>query len=211
MCGNASLWAIIALVVIIIAMALDIAGFATMSWMVYQITTNSVRVGLWKMKSCVANACTESSVSGSLKNGNFYATQGFEVLVLVLLLLAPIAIGVYVFVRSIRGTCLAYTAIIICFAAAFFGFVGMICWLAFVPDPYVVSYSFGLTVLASILAAIAACLLIPEVLDDGRQISPKNRFWWRHWYIVVKTDENYKSQRGVIRVFRGMSDISFHI
>lgn len=69
LCGNASLWAIIAFVVILIALVLDIAGFATISWMVYQITTNSIKVGLWKMKSCVARACTESSVSSELKNG----------------------------------------------------------------------------------------------------------------------------------------------
>ncbi|XP_045216737.2 uncharacterized protein LOC123566572 [Mercenaria mercenaria] len=176
MCGNASFWAITALVVVIIAMVLDIVGFATISWMVYQITTNSIRVGLWKMKSCVADACTEGSVSSSLKNGNFTATQGFEIMTFILLLLAPIAIGVYVFVRSIRGTCLAYTAMVLCFSAAFFGFVGMVCWLAYVPDPYVVSYSFGLTVLASILACIAGLLLIPDVLDDGRQVTPNRRF-----------------------------------
>lgn len=176
-CGTASLWAKIALVVIIIAMVLDIAGFATISWMVYQITTNSVRVGLWQMKSCAGTACTEGSVSSSLKNENFTATQAFEIMAFVLFLLTPIAIGVYVFVRGARGNCLAITAIIMCFSASFCGFVGMICWLVYVPDPYVVSYSLGLTVLASILACIAGLLLFPDVLDDGRrQVTPNRRF-----------------------------------
>lgn len=92
---------------------------------------------------------------------------------------------------SIRGNHLSHTFDDICsiYFSAFFGFVGMICWLAYVPDPYVVSYSFGLTVLASLLAAIAGCLMIPEVLDGGRQINP-NRFWWRHTCHDVKMVED---------------------
>ncbi|XP_060555835.1 uncharacterized protein LOC132716551 [Ruditapes philippinarum] len=176
LCGSASLWAIIALVVAIIAMILDIVGVATISWMVYQITTNSIRVGLFRMKSCVAKACTEGDVNSGFKDANFTATQGFEILALILLLLAPIALCVYVCVRSMRGTCLAYTAMIMLFTAAFFCFVGMICWLSYVPDPYVVSYSLGLTVIAAILACIAGLLIIPEVLDDGRQVTPNRRF-----------------------------------
>ena len=60
--------------------------------------------------------------------------------------------------------------------SAFFGFVGMVCWLSYVPDPYVVSYSLGLTVVASILACIAGLLIMPDVLDDGRQVTPNRRF-----------------------------------
>lgn len=175
-CGTASLWAKIALIVAMIAMVLDIAGFATISWMVYQITTNSIRVGLWQMKSCAGTACTEGTISSTLKNANFTATQAFEIMLFVLLLLTPIVIAIYVFVRAARGKCLAITAIVMCFSAAFFGFIGMICWLVYVQDPYVVSYSLGLTVLASILACIAGLLLFPDVLDDNRrQITPPNR------------------------------------
>lgn len=40
-------------------------------------------------------------------------------------------------------------------------------WITYVSDPYVVSYSFGLTVLAAILACIAGMLLIPDILDSN--------------------------------------------
>lgn len=43
----------------------------------------------------------------------------------------------------------------------------MICWVSYVEDPYVVSYSLGLTVLAAILACIAGMLLIPDILDGN--------------------------------------------
>ena len=67
---GSSIWAKLALAAVVIAMILDIVGFATNSWMVYQTTTNSIRVGLWTMKSCVGSACTESSVPDSFKTGS---------------------------------------------------------------------------------------------------------------------------------------------
>ena len=67
--GTSSFWAKIALAAIIIAMILDIIGVATISWMVYQISTNSIKVGLFQMKSCAGFACTTTSVSEGMKDG----------------------------------------------------------------------------------------------------------------------------------------------
>jgi len=59
--------------------------------------------------------------------------------------------------------------------AALLGFITMIVWLVYVQDPYEASWSMGLTVLASLLAAIAGLLLIPDVLDDGYSSAPRRR------------------------------------
>ena len=67
---GSSLWAKLALAAAIIAMILFIVGYATVSWMVYQTTANSVRVGLWNMDSCAGTACSERAVADSFKTGN---------------------------------------------------------------------------------------------------------------------------------------------
>ena len=67
---GSSIWAKLALAAAIIGMILFIVGYATVSWMVYQTTTNSVRVGLWNMNSCAGTACSERAVADSFKTGN---------------------------------------------------------------------------------------------------------------------------------------------
>lgn len=67
--GGSSIWAKISFVVIIIGLILQIVAIATVAWMIYQTTTTSIQVGLWKMKSCVTNACTESNIPSSMKDG----------------------------------------------------------------------------------------------------------------------------------------------
>ena len=74
---GSSIWAKLALACVVIAMILDIIGFATTSWMVYQTTTTSIRVGLWNMQSCVGTSCVEQVVSDSFKTGNYHATVFF--------------------------------------------------------------------------------------------------------------------------------------
>ncbi|KAH3837342.1 uncharacterized protein LOC127879473 [Dreissena polymorpha] len=181
-CGTASLWAKLAFLAIVIGLILFIVGFATPSWMVYQVTTTSIRVGLFQMKTCTANACAEEGVNSALKNDDFTVTQAFEILTFIMLLFATIAISVYVFAPGSRSKCLAITCVAFAFTASFLGFVGMICWLVYVPSPYKTSWSMGLTVLAAILACIAGLLIIPDILDSrfnprtSRQISPNRRF-----------------------------------
>ncbi|WAQ97805.1 hypothetical protein MAR_022178 [Mya arenaria] len=144
-CGTASIWAKLAFVAIVIGLILFIVGFATPSWMVYQITTSSIRVGLWRMRSCSNNACTDEAVNSALTN----------------------AVGVYTFVSGARGKCIAITAASFCLTTGLLGFICMIVWLVYVQDPYESSWSMGLVVLGSILAAIAGLLLIPDVLDNS--------------------------------------------
>ena len=66
---GSSIWAKIAFACVVIALILFIVGFATTSWMVYQTTTTSIRVGLWKYSSCVGTACNEDVVPETLKTG----------------------------------------------------------------------------------------------------------------------------------------------
>ena len=43
--------------------------------------------------------------------------------------------------------------------------IGMIIWLVTIPNPFIVSFSLGLTVLAYLLVFIAGTLLIPDVFE----------------------------------------------
>ncbi|XP_052795616.1 uncharacterized protein LOC128228369 [Mya arenaria] len=166
-CGTASIWAKLAFVAIVIGLILFIVGFATPSWMVYQITTSSIRVGLWRMRSCSNNACTDEAVNSALTNDTFKAAQVFAIFAFIMFLLSAVAVGVYTFVSGARGKCIAITAASFCLTTGLLGFICMIVWLVYVQDPYESSWSMGLVVLGSILAAIAGLLLIPDVLDNS--------------------------------------------
>lgn len=185
MCGTASWWAKLACIALICAFFLFVAGFATVSWMVYRISGSGVRVGLFQSQACVSNTCTTTSVDESFQTDAFKATKAFEIMALILYILLPVMVCLYVYLAALRTYGLAVAMIVMCFIAALFTFIGMICWLAYIPDPYVVSYSMGLTVMAAILAVIAGLLLIPDTMDDGyhptnNDVSPSNqRFRYR--------------------------------
>ncbi|KAL4228066.1 hypothetical protein ACF0H5_013502 [Mactra antiquata] len=178
-CGPASIWAKIAFVVIIIGLILQIVAIATVSWMVYQISTSSMRVGLWRLRTCTSVSCSEGDVPDTLKDGNFTATQALEIITLIMMLACCIVIGLYCFLPSAGQNWFASTCIVMCFITALFGFTGIICWLVYIKDPYIVSYSMGIALLAIFLAWIAGVLLIPDILRKGKssnqRINPSRR------------------------------------
>lgn len=71
MCGPASGWSKAAFVVLIIAVPLHIAGWATTNWMTYSTTDKSVEtnIGLWRMLACSSGACTDSPVASQYETG----------------------------------------------------------------------------------------------------------------------------------------------
>lgn len=71
MCAPTSWWVKVALVVLIVGVALHIAGWATIHWMTYE-TANSVietNVGLWRQESCAVDVCEEASVASQYETG----------------------------------------------------------------------------------------------------------------------------------------------
>ncbi|OWF51370.1 uncharacterized protein LOC110449271 [Mizuhopecten yessoensis] len=169
MCGTSSLWARLALLCIVLSMILFIAGFATTSWMVYAFTSGAkIRVGLWKAQACTsAGTCADRTVPDSYRTDGYRGTQAMEVIALLILLVAPIAVLVYVVVENLRTWTFAFVCMILCFLAGLFVTIGMILWLVYVTSPFYVGFSMGLTVMGGILAIIAGLLFIPELEDDS--------------------------------------------
>ncbi|XP_060074745.1 uncharacterized protein LOC132554439 [Ylistrum balloti] len=168
MCGTASLWAKLALLFIILSTILFIAGFATTSWMIYAFSSGAkIRVGLWKAQACTsAGTCADRTVPDSYRTDGYRGTQAMEVIALLILLIAPIAVLLYVVGENLRTWTFAFVCMMMCFLAGLFVTIGMILWLVYVNSPFYVGYSMGLTVMGGILAIIAGLLLIPELEDD---------------------------------------------
>ena len=65
-CGEASGWAKVGLLLILAAAALQLTGYLTNNWMVYNTIkdTHDVRVGLWWMQNCSSSVvlCNKESV-----------------------------------------------------------------------------------------------------------------------------------------------------
>ncbi|CAL1526275.1 unnamed protein product [Lymnaea stagnalis] len=55
----------------------------------------------------------------------------------------------------------------VCIPTGGCSFVGMVIFITTIPDPYVVSYSLGLTVIAMTLILIAGTLMIPDSFNDN--------------------------------------------
>ncbi|KAL3867275.1 hypothetical protein ACJMK2_044489 [Sinanodonta woodiana] len=77
-CGSASGWAKVACLLLVIALPLHIAGYATVYWLsIYTVAENyAAGIGLWKMENCSNNAysnpCqTNQEVPASYKNVTF--------------------------------------------------------------------------------------------------------------------------------------------
>ncbi|XP_041374145.1 uncharacterized protein LOC121387182 [Gigantopelta aegis] len=186
-CGDASGWAKMALIVLIIGMCLHIAGWATPNFMIYETASGvlKVTVGLWRMTSCASGTCQELAVTTIYVNELFNATRAMMTISFLLVIMATVLLFVYVFFNSARIQGLAMVCMWLCFAMGLFTMIGMIIWLAYIPSPFVVSFSLGLCILGMILTLIAGALLIPEVFepryraDSDRGYSREGRGWSR--------------------------------
>ncbi|KAK3603098.1 hypothetical protein CHS0354_027882 [Potamilus streckersoni] len=169
-CGSASAWAKVACMMLVIALPLHIAGYATVYWLtVYTVNENYVAgIGLWKMENCSSNAysspCkTNIDVPGSYQNGMFLATQALETVAVPFLVFSTLFSLLYVFVRRLRTLCLTITVVILCFLTALLSFIGMILHVTNIPSNHYVSYSFGLTVVALLLTFFAGVLMYANI------------------------------------------------
>lgn len=169
MCGTASGWAKMAMVCLLLGMVLHIAGWATKNWMTYETSGSvlSVDVGLWRQKSCTNGNCQETAVQSQYETNEFNAVRALETITFCVVVFAAVMIFIYVFVEAARRRSVAIVLMVLCFFAGIMSFVGMIMWLAFIPSPFVVSFSLGLTVIAFLLVLIAGVLLIPDVFEPN--------------------------------------------
>lgn len=167
MCGTASGWAKMAMVCLMLGMILHIAGWATKNWMTYETSGSvlSVDVGLWRQKSCTNGNCQETAVQGQYETNEFNGVRALETITFCVVVFAAVMIFIYVFVEAARRRSVAIVLMVLCFFAGTMSFVGMIIMLAFIPSPFVVSFSLGLTVIAYLLVLIAGVLLIPDVFE----------------------------------------------
>ena len=77
--GTASTWAKLALVLIVVAAALHVAGFATNYWMLTETIQENLAfaTGLWKAINCSGghdSACADMDVRSEHKTGMAYNT-----------------------------------------------------------------------------------------------------------------------------------------
>ncbi|KAK3603095.1 hypothetical protein CHS0354_027876 [Potamilus streckersoni] len=173
-CGSASGWAKVACLLLVIALPLHIAGYATVYWLsIYTVAENyAAGIGLWKMENCSNNAysnpCqTNQEVPASYRNSVFVATQALESIALILLIFATLFSALYILIRRLRTLCMALTIMIFCFLTVTFSMIGMILHVTNIPTNHYVNYSFGLTVFAFLLAFLAGVLMFADIRRYG--------------------------------------------
>ncbi|XP_076104320.1 uncharacterized protein LOC143072999 isoform X2 [Mytilus galloprovincialis] len=160
--GTSTGWAKWAFVIMCIAPILFIVGFATNYWMQNDSTTVT-SVGLWKAQTCTSGTCDTQSVPSSYKNDNFRATQAFEIMALIMFLVTPVFLGIYVFAAGARTYNYAVFCMVMCFVTAALLFTGSVLWIFALLTNFSIAWSYGLTLVALILAIIAGILFVPEV------------------------------------------------
>ncbi|KAH3841188.1 uncharacterized protein LOC127877982 [Dreissena polymorpha] len=184
--GTASTWAKLALVLIVVAAALHVAGFATSYWMLTETIQENLAfaTGLWKAINCSGghdSACADIDVPSEHKTGSFKAVQAFESIVLVLVVVGAIIAAMYVASERFREISIAITITILCFVAVTLGIISMIIWLVFVASDYYPGYSIGLCVTAFLMCFLAGVLMIPDIRryqgNSGkiRRVRPEER------------------------------------
>lgn len=167
MCGHASGWSKLSLVVLVLAVSVHIAGWATTSWMSYETTNEvlSVDVGLWQMESCTSGTCTSTSVADQYATDSFNAVRAVETITFCLAVFAIVLLLIYTCARIDNRHTFALVVMIILYAAGILSFVGMLIFVTSLPSPFDVSWSLGLTVIALTLILISGTLMIPDAFE----------------------------------------------
>ncbi|XP_059174071.1 uncharacterized protein LOC131954421 [Physella acuta] len=168
MCGSASGWSKFALIILLVGIAIHIAGWATTSWMTYSTTNNVVetKVGLWRMVSCNSGTCSDTTVASQYETDAFNAVRGLETVTFCLAVFVAVLLMIYMCAEGLRKPTVAAVIMSLLYIAGGCSFVGMVVFITTVPDPYVVSFSLGLTVIAMTLILIAGTLMIPDSFES---------------------------------------------
>jgi len=197
MCGGASGWSQLSLVLLALALAVHVAGWATTAWMTYETTNGviSVDVGLWQMESCTSGSCTSASVADQYATDAFNAVRAMETVAFCLSVLALVLLLVYVCSHVDGRHSFALVLLVLMYAAGTLSFIGMLIFVTNVPSPFDVSWSLGLTVIALTLMLICGTLMIPDAFEPD---------------YISNNDRNYERYFGKNRPnSRGVTPISF--
>ncbi|KAK7116337.1 uncharacterized protein [Littorina saxatilis] len=175
MCGTASGWAKAAFVCAIIGTALHIAGWATNFWLVYELDPDigefKQNMGLWWVEICNVLSCTLRELDEAWVNDTVEAIRAMETITFCMAIFGTVFLGVYIFVEGTRTRCIAIVLLVIFYIMGICSMIGMIITIVEAPNPFVVSWSLGLTVLAFLLFLIAGTLLIPDIFEPREPFS----------------------------------------
>lgn len=172
--GRPSGWAIGAIVVLLCAIGLHAAGYATNYWMQSETVKQetAVAVGLWRYENCsggFGSACNNYAVPSAYKNSSFVGTQALASIVLILMVVILVIFIFYIAADKFRELAIAVTLSVMCFFTVVLSIVCMIVWLVQIPSLYYPGYSFGLTVFAYLLLLLTGLLLIPDIRNYGKK------------------------------------------
>ncbi|KAK2191439.1 hypothetical protein NP493_53g13006 [Ridgeia piscesae] len=134
-----------------LACVLYVIGFSTTAW---SITGHSYR-GLWLSCSCYSQNRVEDW---------FRAVQAMITIGLIGLLLGMILVCVYMCVHTISKNTTIIALVVICFLSAIFMLIGFVIYGTKADD---LSWSFIVTVIASILCLLAGILSILQMRSSG--------------------------------------------
>ncbi|XP_033737907.1 uncharacterized protein LOC117325631 [Pecten maximus] len=176
--GDASSWSKIGLLVVTLALALYIAGYATVSWMVERTIREKVdiTVGLWKMTNC-SSTCTESDVPAVYATGNHNTVKIIASITIGILAIVFLLYLMYVATVNVRKRGVALTIIVLCFTGALLSLIMMIIWFVQLPSNFFVSWSFGLTIFAGLLLLTVAGFLLMQDMKNfkSKDIEPEKK------------------------------------
>lgn len=206
MCGPSSGWSKLALVVLIVAVALHIAGWASMHWMSYS-TTNGVLetdIGLWRMKSCTSGTCSETSVASTYETAEFNAVRALETITFCMSVFTVILLIIYMCAQIRKRQTMAAVIMVLCYLSGACSFVGMVIHIITIPSPFEVSYSMGLTVIAMTLILIAGTLMIPDAFEPDYNTDEEDYYDTRRRSVVTPISGRKRAPAS-----RGVSPISY--
>ncbi|KAL4227762.1 hypothetical protein ACF0H5_013198 [Mactra antiquata] len=175
-CGEASSWAKVGLVLLVLAFGLHCAGYGTNYWMVRHTARDNLNfgIGLWEYTNCSGSykaPCSFGDFPSEYKEDYVKAVQAMESCGLIIMFVSMICLTFYVASRRSRTRGLAIAILILLFASAGFIVIGMIVWLACMPTNHYGGWSMGLTVFSSTLCITVAIMLIPDIrLYDYKDI-----------------------------------------
>ncbi|XP_012946359.1 uncharacterized protein LOC106013959 [Aplysia californica] len=210
MCGPASGWSKIALLVLVLGICIHIAGWATTNWMVYSTTSGAVdiEVGLWRMESCTSGVCEDTAVASQYETGAFNGVRAMETITFCLAVFTAILLIIYMCSQMESRQTFAAVIMILLYIAGGASFIGMVIFITTIPDPFEVSWSLGLTVIAMTLILIAGTLMIPDAFeasyDDDSDVEDDDDYFGTSRRNAVSP-----SMRGNGPSSRGITPISY--
>ncbi|KAK3603061.1 hypothetical protein CHS0354_015754 [Potamilus streckersoni] len=171
--NTASIWIKVALAALALGSLLFTIGYATVAWMTYTAAHVDDDYGLWRHSYCSQQRCTDDRLTAPylrLRGWTdwYQATQAFETMGLICILLALLIILLFVFIDRMRKRSPLIAIIVFCFAAVVFMVIGFIIInvkfdSVHLYNPYGIGWSQGLAISGCVCAFIAGIMSIIDL------------------------------------------------